>query len=307
MRILVVGAGATGGYFGGRLIQAGRDITFLLRPARAAAIAAKGLEILSPLGDAVLHPKIVTADAIDGPYDAILLTVKAFALEAALEDIAPAVGPNTMIMPVLNGMRHVDAIIARFGAKALIGGVCKVATTIDDQGRIVQLNKMQDMSYGEMDGSASARTQALHAALDGAGFPARLTSEIGREMWEKWILLSTLGAITCSMRGNIGEVASAPGGEAFATGILDEVLAIVHAAGIPPAPGYAETVRAMITQKTSTQSPSMYRDMSVGLPIEADQIVGDLLARGQAKGLATPLLAIAYTHLAIYQARHAKA
>lgn len=303
MRLLVVGAGATGGYFGGRLMQAGRDVTFLLRPARAAAIARDGLHILSPNGDAVLHPQVVTADRIAAPYDAVLLTVKAFALEAALADIAPAVGPNTMIIPVLNGMRQVDVITARFGAAALVGGVCKVATMLDPEGRIVQLNKMQEMAYGEMDGSASARTDALHALMDNAGFLARLTPTIAREMWEKWILLATLGAITCSMRGNIGEVASAPGGEAFASGILDEVLAIVQAAGIPPAPGYADTVRGMITQKTSQQSPSMYRDLSAGLPIEADQIVGDLIARGAAKGVATPLLSAAFTHLSVYQAQ----
>ncbi|MDE2516214.1 MAG: ketopantoate reductase family protein [Rhodospirillales bacterium] len=304
MRLLVVGAGATGGYFGGRLVQAGRDVTFLLRPARAKAIAADGLQIVSPNGDVVLHPQVVTTGQIAGPYDAVLLTVKAFALEAALADIAPAVGPGTMIVPVLNGMRQVDAITARFGAKALVGGVCKVATTLDPQGRIVQLNKMQEMAYGEMDGTSSARTEALHALMDGAGFLSRLTPHIAREMWEKWILLATLGAITCTMRGNIGEVASAPGGVAFATGILDEVLAIVNAAGIPPSEGYAETVRSLISQKNSQQSPSMYRDLSAGLPIEAEQIVGDLVARGAAKGVAAPLLSAAFVHLSVYQAKH---
>ena len=153
MRILVVGAGSTGGYFGGRLAQAGRDVTFLVRPGRAAYLREKGLQIISPNGDLTLTPRLVTAGEIDAPYDAILLTVKAFSLEAALEDFAPAVGRETMILPVLNGMRHVDVLVARFGEKAVLGCVCKVATMVDEEGRIVQLAKFQELAYGEMKGA----------------------------------------------------------------------------------------------------------------------------------------------------------
>src|SRR5271165_6604065 len=116
MRLLVVGAGATGGYFGGRLAQAGRDVTFLVRPRRAAQLRADGLQIVSPHGDVTLSPPIVTADTIPGPFDIVLLTVKAFSLDAALADVAPAVGKETMILPFLNGMRHVEAITERFSA-----------------------------------------------------------------------------------------------------------------------------------------------------------------------------------------------
>jgi 2-dehydropantoate 2-reductase len=199
MRILVVGAGATGGYFGGRLAQAGRDVTFLVRPGRAAQLTKDGLTLLSPHGDVTLQPKLVTTDAIDGPYDAVILAVKAYGLEQAIEDMAPAIGPGTMVMPLLNGMRHVDLLRARFGT-ALIGGVCKVATTIDPQGRIKQLATFQELAYGELDGSPSARTTALDAAMQGAGFTARLTPAIEREMWEKWTLLATMGGICCLMR-----------------------------------------------------------------------------------------------------------
>ena len=136
MRLLVVGAGSTGGYFGGRLAQAGRDVTFLVRQARADQLKATGLQIVSPHGDVTLSPKLVTADTIGAPFDAILLTVKAYSLDAALKDIVPAVGPKTMIIPVLNGMRHVGSIIAAFGQDALVGGLCRIAAALDDQGRI---------------------------------------------------------------------------------------------------------------------------------------------------------------------------
>jgi 2-dehydropantoate 2-reductase len=215
MRILVVGAGSTGGYFGGRLAQAGRDVTFLVRPGRAAYLREKGLQIISPNGDVTLTPQLVTAGEIDASYDAILLTVKAFSLEGAFEDFAPAVERETMILPVLNGMRHVDVLAARFGEKAVLGCVCKVATMVDEEGRIVQLAKFQELAYGEMKGVASARTEELDAFMQGAGFDAKLSSTIEREMWEKWVLLAALGGVTCPMRGSIGEIMAAPGGEEF--------------------------------------------------------------------------------------------
>jgi len=306
MRLLVVGAGSTGGYFGGRLVEAGRDVTFLVRPNRAKQIQAEGLQIVSPHGDVTLKPQLLTADAIKRPFDAVLLTVKAFSLAPALDDLAPAVGPKTMIVPVLNGMKHVDAIKARFGAEALVGGVCKVATTLDEQGRIVQLAKFQELAYGEMSGAPSERTKALDEFMRGAGFEARLTPRIELEMWEKWVLLAALGGITCLMRGNIGEIEAAPGGVDFALRLLDEVVAVVRASGQEPRAEFLASTRMTVTAKGSPMAPSMYRDLQKGAPVEADQIVGDLVARGKKLGVSTPLLAAAYASLSIYQSRVGK-
>ena len=303
MRLLVVGAGSTGGYFGGRLAQAGRDVTFLVRPRRAAQLRDGGLQIVSPHGDVTLRPRLVTADDIDAPYDAVLLGVKAYSLDAAIEDFAAAIGPETMIVPMLNGMRHIDTLEGRFGKKAVIGGVCKVATTVDPDGRIVQLAKFQDLAYGEKDGSVSPRMEELDAFMQGAGFEARLSRVIDYEMWEKWTLLATIGGITCLMCGNIGEVVAAPGGTSFILAFLDEVVSVVSAVGQAPKAAFLASVRTSLTTPGSTQAPSMFRDLQQGSPIEADQIVGDLLARGGKAGIATPLLAAAYAHMSIYQRR----
>jgi 2-dehydropantoate 2-reductase len=280
MRLLVVGAGSTGGYFGGRLAQAGRDVTFLVRPTRAAQLRDVGLRIISPHGNMELHPQLVTADAIAQPYDAVLLTVKGFQLDTAISDFAPAIGPETMILPVLNGMRHMEILAERFTPHNLVGCALKVATTLDDDGRIVQLSPLQDLAYGELDGGMTSRIQGLNAFLQNAGFDARLSPTIRREMWEKWVLLASLGAITCLMRGTIGEVEAAPGGTAFASSLLDD--------------------------KGSPFASSMYRDLQQGRPIEIEEIIGDLLRRGQKSGLETPLLEAAYTHLSVYQNRIAK-
>lgn len=303
MRILVVGAGATGGYFGGRLAQAGRDVTFLVRPKRAAQLQADGLPILSPHGDVTLTPKLVTADGIAAPYDVVLLTVKAFALEAALRDLVPAVGPDSMIIPALNGMRHVAALTARFGEAAVLGGVCLVAATLDAQGRIRQLADFQQLVYGERGGEISARVAALDAAMQGAGFVARASGVILQEMWEKWILLATLGAITCLLRGTVGDIEAAPGGAALALAVLEDCVAVATRSGYPPSEAFLERTRASVAAKGSTTAPSMYRDLTQGLPVEADQIVGDMLARAQGFGIAAPILAAAYAGLSIYQKR----
>jgi 2-dehydropantoate 2-reductase len=303
MHILIVGAGSTGGYFGGRLAQAGRDVTFLVRTARMAQLRANGLEIVSPLGNATLAPRMITVDEIAGPFDVAILAVKAFSLAAALADLAPAVGPETMVIPVLNGMRHVEAITARFGARALVGGVCRIMATIDAHGRIVQLTPMHDLIYGEMDGARSDRVIRLDALMQGCGFDARLSDEVEREMWEKWILLAAMGGITCLMRGTIGEVEAATGGAEFARHFLDEVVHVVRTVGRAPSDKFLAVATQQMTAKGSAAASSMYRDLVQGNRIEADQIIGDLLRRAGEAGLATPLLAAAYAHLSVYQNR----
>ncbi len=303
MRILVVGAGSTGGYYGGRLAQAGRDVTFLVRPGRAAQLQKDGLQIKSPYGDFTCSPKLVMAGQIAGPYDVVILTVKAYSLEAALDDLAPAVGPQTMILPVLNGMRHVDVIRARFGAQALIGGLCRIPAQLDEAGRVIQMGKFHDLAYGEMDGSRSERILALDTALRDAGFDAKLTSEIEREMWEKWTLLAALGGICCLMRGTVGEVAAAPGGREFSAALVEEVVAAVRAVGKAPSDAFVANTRETLTKSGSAHTSSMYRDLQKGGAVEADQIVGDLLTRAKQASITMPLLSLAYANLCVYQAR----
>jgi 2-dehydropantoate 2-reductase len=303
MRILVVGAGATGGYFGGRLAQAGRDVTFLVRAARAERLRADGLQIISPLGDFTVQPQLVTAGNIKAPYDVILLAVKAFALDSALDDLAGAVGNDTSIVPLLNGMRHIDALVERFGEGPVLGGLCLIAATVDDRGRIVHMSPTHDLSYGERNGEPSARLPAVDAQFQNAGFAARVTMRVIPEMWEKWVTLATLGGITCLMRGTVGDVAAAPGGTDFASAFLDECASVSAAAGFPMDEAFMTRTRAAMTRTGSPVASSMYRDLQSGNNVEADQILGDLLDRGRGFGLATPLLGAAYTHLKVYQAR----
>jgi len=303
MRILVVGAGAIGGYFGGRLRQAGRDATFLVRPRRAAQLATAGLIIKSPLGDVDLPaPATVTAESLRERFDLILLSCKAYDLAAAADSFAPAVGANTAILPLLNGMAHIDVLSKRFGAGAVLGGQCVISVTLDADGRVLHLNDTHLLSFGELNGAKSPRAVAIAAAMAGARFESRLSTAILQEMWEKWVLIATMAGITCLMRAAVGDIVAAGGGD-LALALLDECAAIAAAYGFAPRQDIALRNRAMLTAPGSTFAASMLRDIERGASIEGDHIVGDLVRRGEAKGIDLPLLRIAYAHLKSYEAR----
>jgi 2-dehydropantoate 2-reductase len=303
MRILVIGAGAVGGYFGGRLAAAGRDVTFLVRARQAEVICEHGLRIVSPHGNLTLHPKLILAHEIAGFYDLIILCVKAYSLDAAISDFAAAVGPGTIILPLLNGMRHLDLLTGHFGEETVIGGVCFIAAELDKDGCIIQLTGIHRLVYGERTGGNSARMDSLHQVMQGAAFEARTSDNILQEMWEKWVMLASLGAATCLMRANIGEIEAVSGGAELARAILGESSAISTACGYAPGAAFLARTEKMLTTRGSTLTSSMYRDLRKNAPVEADQILGDLLVRGRKLGVATPLLEAACINLRIYEAR----
>jgi 2-dehydropantoate 2-reductase len=301
MRILVVGAGAVGGYFGGRLLQAGRDVTFLVRSRRAAELAKHGLTIRSPVGD--FHrasPPIVLQEGLAEPFDLVLLSCKAYDLEGAMASFAKAVGPATAILPLLNGMRHIDQLAERFGAERVLGGQCAISATLGADGAVVHLNDWHAMSFGELDGSRSPRTETIAAALLNAGFDARLADNIRQEMWEKWVFIATAAGITCLMRASVGEYV-AGGAADLALGLLNECASIAAAQGFPLREPALERGRTALTAAGSPLKASMLRDIEGAKPVEGDQILGDLLRRA-AKPDDTSLLRIATLHVKAYEA-----
>jgi 2-dehydropantoate 2-reductase len=305
MRVLVVGAGAIGGYFGGRMLEAGRDVSFLVRSRRAAELARTGLVIRSRLGDIDLSaPPTVTADTLREPFDIVLLSCKAYDLDDAMTSFAPAVAPETAILPLLNGMQHLDALEARFGAKHVLGGQCLISAALDPDARILHLSDTHSLSFGERDGSRSARVEAIASVLSGAGFDARLSEAILQEMWEKWVFIATGAGITCLMRAAIGDIVAAGAAE-LAMRLFEECAAIATTQGFPPRAEFLERTRPMFTAPGSLITASMLRDIERGAPIEADHILGDLLHRGSARD-AGSLLNIAFRHVKAYEARCAR-
>jgi len=307
MRILVVGAGAVGGYFGGRLLQAGRDVTFLVRAKRAEQLARTGLQIRSQFGDVSLaKPPTIASENLSSTFDLVLLSCKAYDLESAIASLAPAVGDATAVLPLLNGMRHLDLLAERFRPVNVLGGLCLIAATLDETGAVVHLNDAHSISFGELGGGLSARVQAIADVMAGARFEANASDQILQKMWEKWVLLASLAGSTCLMRASVGDIGRAPGGTDFVLALLKECGSVARSVGFPPGPAFLEQARSALTAAGSPLTASMLRDIERGGRIESDQVIADLIRRakpGPDLDSDVPLLRLVHTHLRAYEAR----
>ncbi|MCJ1676464.1 2-dehydropantoate 2-reductase [Streptomyces sp. APSN-46.1] len=303
MRILTVGAGAAGGYFGARLAHAGQDVTFLVRPARAAALRARGLRVSGMGEDLRLTPQLVTADELKPAFDLVLLSVKSTALAAATRDLAPAVGPGTAIVPLLNGLAHLDHLADRFGDEAVLGGVAKVVTTLDEHGTIVRMAPPSALLTGERDGRPSERVDAIRAVLAGAGIDTPQVPDIVAAMWHKWVFITALAAASCLARGSVGEFNAVPGGSGLGPAVLAEAAAVSAAAGYPVPDAELAATAGTLTTPGSPLTPSLYRDLIAGYPTEVEHVFGDLTARARALSVPTPLLDLVTLQLRVHQRR----
>ena len=309
MRILILGAGGTGGYFGGRLAQAGVDVTFLVRPARADQLQRDGLVIRSPLGDAAFPVQHVTADALPAlvaghPFDLVILSCKAYDLDSSIEAIAPAVTDGTSVLPILNGLRHYTALDARFGRDAVLGGLCFISATKDADGAVLHLGRPAKITFGERDGRASsARVDAFADACAQAGIDHLASPAISQEQWVKYTFLTALAAATCLLRADIGTIVATQDGADIVRGLYAECLVVAEADGQPIPDAARATALENLLQPGSKMKASMLRDLEAGQQVEAEQIVGDMLVRARAAGHAAPLLQVAYSGLQAYQAQ----
>lgn len=312
MKLLVLGAGATGGYFAGRLAQAAQagkakvDVTFLVRPGRAAQLAENGLRVESPHGSFALPVRAVVQEALQPEYDMVLLTCKAYDLEAAIESIRPALRPDTLILPLLNGLAHFDRLDREFGEQRVVGGCCHIAGTMASDGTIVQMTPVHRITYGPRpnnDAYAAPLLETLHAGFSQTPVDARLVEDIDQELWEKYVFLATLAGMTTLMRGAIGDIVAAEGGTVLIQRMLDECEFAAAAAGKPTRQRVWESNLRTLTQAGSTFTASMLRDLEAGGRIESDHIVGDMLRRVQGAGESAPLLEAAWVHLQVRDLR----
>ncbi len=305
MKLLVLGAGGIGGYFGGRLAQAGEDVTFLVRERRRAQIGRDGLVIESPHGNAVVAAKCVTAGTLRPGYDAVFFTCKAYDLDSAMEAIAPAMKGGCSVLPMLNGLAHYERLDERFGRNTVLGGTCHINVTLRADGVVHQMDALERVFFGERDRRPSERTRALAQAFSRARVPWVLSEDIEQELWEKLIFLSAMASMTCLCRANIGEIMASPGGHEAMERALETNIAIATREGHAPRPEALEFARNRLMQPGGPQSASMLRDLEAGRPVEAEPIVGWMLDRARRHGLDDTVLSLAYTHLKAYEARRA--
>lgn len=303
MKILVLGAGAVGGYFGARLIEAGADITFLLRDRRRAEIAAHGLRVTSPLGDFTRPVATVSTRDARPEYDVVLLTCKAYDLEAAMDAVAPALHDRSVVIPLLNGMAHLERLDARFGRERIAGGTCAIETTLTRDGVVQHSGTLHRLAFGERDGTKSPRMEALAAVFATSMIEWELSDDIQRAMWDKVVFLAALAAGCCLFRGTVHEIVAAPGGR-------DAMIRAVTAnAEIAAREGYPQSAAALdfavkrLTHPAGTWSASMLRDLESGGQVEGDHIIGWMLGKARAHGVDDTMLALAYTHLKTFEVR----
>lgn len=307
MRILILGAGGVGGYFGGRLIEAGADVTFFVREARARKIAERGLFVTSALGDFRLNPPVISDRSALAPFDLVILTCKAYDLEAALEQISPAVGPKTAILPLLNGLAQYEKIAQRFPQARLLGGVAHISSTLSDDGVIEHFGKVNRVIFGSRDQAPDERIEALHAYFAKTPVDAQASPRIEQDMWDKFVFLATLAGMTSLMRASVGAILEAPAGERLMLQYLEECQAVAEAEGVLPAPEKLAGYRKELLRRGSPLKSSMLRDIERGSRTEGEHILGDMLKRAQNLGLGAPLVEIALTHMRAYEAERAKA
>lgn len=303
MRILVLGAGGIGGYYGARMHAAGGDVTFLVRPGRADQLRENGLQVFSPFGDLKITPKLVTKETLKETFDVIILTCKAFDLDSAMEAIAPAIGEQSVIVPLLNGVRHIDRLVARFGAARVLGGVALISVTLAPTGEIRHLNKLHRFTVGSLGWRPSPWLEPLSKLMESSGVDFVLADNVGQAMWDKIVFLATLAGATCLMRASVGVIMGTLAGEKFINGLLDECAAIAEANGRKLADTQLTVFRNMLTDRNSALVASMLRDVEANKPTEADHILGDMIAWAENKKLDVPLLRLAYSHLQAYERR----
>jgi 2-dehydropantoate 2-reductase len=307
VKILILGAGAVGGYWGARLHQAGIDVTFLLREKRAETVRKNGLVVKSPkTGDAVVPVKVVTKATEGGPYDVIVLACKGYDLGSAMDAIAPAVGADTTIVPMLNGHIHFATLDARFGKDKVAGGLARISGMLGPNGEILNSGGT-GVSFGERDGKpARPSLVALDAACKKAGIDGGLNANINQDLWDKWLMLGSIASMCGAMRGTIGDIMAADDGEAIMNEILEECRKVAAAEGYPPGEKALSAVRTSLTAKGAKTVASILGDIEKGGAVEARSIVGDMLARARKHGIAAPNLRFAYAHLQTYEARRAR-
>jgi 2-dehydropantoate 2-reductase len=301
MRFLIVGAGAIGGYFGGRLTRKGEDVTFLVRPQKRRQLQETGLVVKSVHEDFQTPVKTITSGDKSDPFDVIVLTVKAYHLPQAIQDTAPYADENTIILPLLNGYDHFAKLQESFGKRNVLGGLCFIETTLDQEGTVIHTSSRHDIVFGEWEGGTSSRTEALLKHLDNAGFTAVLSENIQRDIWQKYIFIASMSGITTLMGAPVGPILAIPSARATYERLLHEIVSIARNAGAPVDEETEDRTMKIMESLSFDMKSSAQRDMEKGLPVEADHLHGSLLALAKPEEEFYPLLTAVYSRLKMYE------
>jgi 2-dehydropantoate 2-reductase len=306
MKLMFVGAGAVGGYFGGRLIQSGHDVSFLVRANRADQIERDGLRISSPLGGYRTAPRYHLLDSIDPATDVAILSCKAYDLSRVVDELAARLPARSLILPLLNGLEHYQLLDVVFGADRILGGLCHIGVTLTDDGEIVHSNALQFFAYGPRSESQRQVCSAMDANIRHTSFLPKLSPNIMWDAWEKYAMLAAYAGVTCLMNASIGEILALPGGLDILLEAFDETSRVAALSGYAPRAHFRDETIATFSDVRSRGTSSMLRDMRKGRRVEADHILGDMVRRAAAMSVRTPILRAAYAAVKRYDSPGAK-
>ncbi|MDH7998709.1 MULTISPECIES: 2-dehydropantoate 2-reductase [Bacillus cereus group] len=301
MRILVLGAGGVGGFFGGRLVEKGEEVTFLVRSKRKKQLEERGLVIRSINGDFSFQPKLITKEDQTAPFDVILFSTKAYHLNEAIQDLKPFVGESTVIIPLLNGIAHVSLLQKEFGEEKVIGGLCFIETTLNDQGEIVQTSAANRLVFGEMKSQDSERIKHISKAFAGTKSSFILSENITQDMWHKYLFITVMSGVTTLMRAPIGPIRESEGGRDFIQNLFEECMEIMRCVGAPIKDNIVQEHMKIIDKISYNMKSSMQRDMEKGSSIEAKHLQGYLLDVAEQFSIEAPLLGVVYQNLKVYE------
>ena len=301
MKIVIIGSGGVGGYFGARLAASGEDVTFVARGAHLEALKNDGIKVLSALGDLHLPKVTVTSDTRSiGTADVVMIAVKLWATEEAAQAAKPVIGPNTVAVSFQNGVVAVDTLLPVLGREHVMGGVANIAALIEAPGVIRHNGNMATLFFGELDGNPSARSKALHDACIKAGIKAELVGDIHKAIWEKYVRLVTMSAMTALTRMPIGPIRSDPDARALLQMVMEEVIAIGRARGARLEPDIVPGQMKIIDGYPPGMVASMCGDLRRGNRLELPWLSGLVAKSGQELGIPTPANQFVYAALKLY-------
>jgi len=304
MRYLVLGAGAIGGYFGGMLLRGGADLSFLVRPKRAAQLAERGLVVKTPGGDVEYPVRTILSGEVDGHYDVVLLACKAYDLDSAMEAIAPALGSDSVILPFQNGINHISILVDRFGRHRVLGGKTLANCWLSPEGDVVRRAGNPDQTaFGELTGGPSMRSEVIQQALTAGGAASSVSENIVGELWAKYSAFVAVATIAALTRVPGGEIAAAPSGAAFVASVLDECARVFDAEGYPMPNDTRERVSRLYAVVGSPYRPSILDDLDARRPTEGEHTIGDLVRRADLHGVAVPILRAALCNVQAHEGR----
>lgn len=301
MRILVLGAGGIGGYFGGRLVEKGEDVTFLVREKRKQQLEQTGMRIKSVHGDFVCHPQLITAKDSPTPFDVVLFSTKSYHLRQAIEDVKPFVGEHTAIIPLLNGIVHVEELQREFGEEKVMGGLCFIETTLNEDGEIVQTSPVHRLLFGEFNELNSERANKIAEIFSGTKASIMLSKQIEKEMWHKYLFITAMSGMTTLMRSPVGPIVESEGGMEFIRSLLKEAALIMKSHSAPIHDTIIDQHLETMSKQSYNMKSSMLRDMEKGVQIEGDHIQGYLLQLAEKYLVEAPILNAVYQNLKVYE------